>query len=361
MIEICTGSLSVSVELSLRPPPNIKIPIPPTLKTSILFPSPFHFPEKINFSVNFLSTVSFFLTMAPNFDNRRIVLALRIFLLLSLFFNLSPTFAQDSLVQNAKEDSGESVDLGRRAKIALNGIENDSILSLGLDSTGPGLFDAFFASFSMILVSEIGDETFIIAALMAMRHPKSIVLSGALSALIIMTVLSTGLGRIVPNLISRKHTNSAATVLYAFFGLRLLYIAWRSSDSKSSQKKEMEELECVASTPHAKICQELLLKKNWMVDKGKLQLGASFQDFSFILTFLAEWGDRSQIATIALATHKNAIGVAVGATIGHTICTSLAVVGGSMLASKISQRSVATVGGLLFLGFSVSSYFYPPL
>ncbi|KAH1199855.1 GDT1-like protein 3 [Glycine max] len=261
--------------------------------------------------------------MALSFNNRRIPLALRIFLLFSLFFSLSPTFAQDSLVQNAKEDSGGSVDLGRRAKIALNDIENDSILSLGLDSTGPGLFDAFFASFSMILVSEIGDETFIIAALMAMRHPKSIVLSGALSALIIMTVLSTGLGRIVPNLISRKHTNSAATVLYAFFGLRLLYIAWRSSDSKSSQKKEMEE--------------------------------------SFILTFLAEWGDRSQIATIALATHKNAIGVAVGATIGHTICTSLAVVGGSMLASKISQRSVATVGGLLFIGFSISSYFYPPL
>ncbi|KHN40467.1 GDT1-like protein 3 [Glycine soja] len=274
--------------------------------------------------------------MALSFNNRRIPLALRIFLLFSLFFSLSPTFAQDSLVQNAKEDSGGSVDLGRRAKIALNDIENDSILSLGLDSTGPGLFDAFFASFSMILVSEIGDETFIIAALMAMRHPKSIVLSGALSALIIMTVLSTGLGRIVPNLISRKHTNSAATVLYAFFGLRLLYIAWRSSDSKSSQKKEMEEVE------------------------EKLD-GGQGKTSSFILTFLAEWGDRSQIATIALATHKNAIGVAVGATIGHTICTSLAVVGGSMLASKISQRSVATVGGLLFLGFSVSSYFYPPL
>ncbi|CAN6713929.1 unnamed protein product [Malus baccata var. baccata] len=37
--------------------------------------------------------------------------------------------------------------------------------------------------------------------------------------------------------------NSAATVLYLFFGLRLLYIAWRSSDSKSSQKKEIEEVE----------------------------------------------------------------------------------------------------------------------
>ncbi|MFS7996515.1 putative Gdt1 family protein [Helianthus anomalus] len=220
---------------------------------------------------------------------------------------------------------------------------------LNLDS-GLGVFDAFFASFSMILVSEIGDETFIIAALMAMRHPKSIVLSGALSALFVMTILSTGLGRIVPNLISRKHTNSAATVLYAFFGLRLLYIAWRS-DSKASQKKEMEEVE-----------------EKLESGQGKTAARRFFSRFctpifleSFILTFLAEWGDRSQIATIALATHKNALGVAVGATIGHTICTSVAVIGGSMLASKISQGTVATIGGLLFLGFSLSSYFYPPL
>ncbi|KAK7340357.1 hypothetical protein VNO77_21059 [Canavalia gladiata] len=288
--------------------------------------------------------------MAPSFNNRRTVLAFRLFLLLCFIFNLSPTFAQDSLAQNAKEDSGGSIDLGRRGKIALNKLKNDPVLSLDLDSTGPGLFDAFFASLSMIIVSEIGDETFIIAALMAMRHPKSIVLSGALSALFIMTILSTGLGRIVPNLISRKHTNSAATVLYAFFGLRLLYIAWRS-DSKSSQKKEMEEVE-----------------EKLEGGQGKTSIRRFFSRFctpifleSFILTFLAEWGDRSQIATIALATHKNAVGVAVGATIGHTICTSLAVVGGSMLASKISQRSVATVGGLLFLGFSLSSYFYPPL
>lgn len=241
------------------------------------------------------------------------------------------------------------MDLGRRGKVMLH--HNASVISIGLDSTGVGLFDAFFASLSMILVSEIGDETFIIAALMAMRHPKSIVLSGALSALIIMTVLSTGLGRIVPNLISKKHTNSAATVLYAFFGLRLLYIAWRSSDSKTSQKKEMEEVE-----------------EKLEGGQGKTSFRRFFSRFctpifleSFILTFLAEWGDRSQIATIALATHKNALGVAVGATIGHTICTSVAVVGGSMLASKISQRTVATVGGLLFLGFSVSSYYYPPL
>lgn len=271
-----------------------------------------------------------------------------------LFLLLFVSFYASS--QGAREESAENVSVmssDRRTKMFLNAARRDGDVGghgLAVEQDGVGLFDAFFASLSMILVSEIGDETFIIAALMAMRHPKSIVLFGALSALIVMTVLSTGLGRIVPNLISRKHTNNAATVLYLFFGLRLLYIAWRS-DPKSSQKKEMEEVE-----------------EKLESGQGKSLYRRFFSRFctpifleSFILTFLAEWGDRSQIATIALATHKNAIGVCFGAILGHTICTSVAVVGGSMLASKISQGTVATIGGLLFLGFSLSSYFYPPL
>lgn len=272
-------------------------------------------------------------------------------LLLALALSVpAPVSAAD---QDANGAAGNGTGVGadrldRRTKMFLH--HTVRAAAAGAHDTGLGLLDAFFASLSMIVVSEIGDETFIIAALMAMRHPKSTVLSGALSALVVMTVLSTGLGRIVPNLISRKHTNSAATVLYAFFGLRLLYIAWRS-DSKASQKKEIDEVE-----------------EKLEAGQGKSTFRRVFSRFctpifleSFVLTFLAEWGDRSQIATIALATHKNAVGVATGATLGHTICTSIAVVGGSMLASKISQGTVATVGGLLFLGFSLSSYFYPPL
>ncbi|RZC47384.1 hypothetical protein C5167_040329 [Papaver somniferum] len=338
-----------------------------------------------------------------------------LFLLISV-----SVFAQDTEVEESNKElpKGSVKDLGRRSKIVLDPLDNennnnnkndinDVLGDVGVGefagSDGLGVFDAFFASLSMILVSEIGDETFIIAALMAMRHPKSIVLSGALSALFVMTatiaallnkklpwfatsrwkricdslteiefvhsyrevnfsadklakkgggpargeievfdVLSTGLGRIVPNLISRKHTNSAATVLYAFFGLRLLYIAWRSE--KANQKKEIEEVEEKLEGGQGKSTFRRFLSRF---------LTPIFLE-SFILTFLAEWGDRSQIATIAkvsltglqfsypqLATHKNAVGVAVGACIGHTICTSIAVVGGSMLASKISQGTVA--------------------
>lgn len=286
----------------------------------------------------------------------RSISSLYLLLILSLLLAISCVSDRESIDgANKEKQNGSIKSLGRKIVLgkisnSLNSNGDSQWGNLGSGSAGLGVFDAFFASLSMILVSEIGDETFIIAALMAMRHPKSIVLSGALSALFVMTVLSTGLGRIVPNLISRKHTNSAATVLYAFFGLRLLYIAWRSG-SKASNKKEMEEVE-----------------EKLEAGQGKTSFRRLFARFctpifleSFILTFLAEWGDRSQIATIALATHKNAFGVAVGATLGHTICTSLAVVGGSMLASKISQRTVATIGGLLFLGFSLSSYFYPPL
>lgn len=49
---------------------------------------------------------------------------------------------------------------------------------------------AFLASLSVIVVSELGDKTFFIAAIMAMRHPRLIVFAGAISALALMTILS---------------------------------------------------------------------------------------------------------------------------------------------------------------------------
>lgn len=60
---------------------------------------------------------------------------------------------------------------------------------------------------------------------------------------------------------------------------------------------------------------------------------------SFTLTFLAEWGDRSQLTTIILAAREDLYGVALGGVIGHSICTGLAVIGGRMIAQKISVRT----------------------
>lgn len=71
----------------------------------------------------------------------------------------------------------------------------------------------------------------------------------------------------------------------------------------------------------------------------------------FTLTFFAEWGDRSQIATIALAATKDPYGVTVGGVLGHSLCTAMAVIGGRMLATRISERTMLLSGGVVFLIF----------
>lgn len=74
-----------------------------------------------------------------------------------------------------------------------------------------------------------------------------------------------------------------------------------------------------------------------------------------MLLSVAEWGDRSQIATVSLAAVYNPYGVTIGAIVGHMLCTGTAVVGGQLLAMRISQRTVAVAGGVLFLVFAVHS------
>ncbi|XP_037956551.1 myb-like protein I isoform X1 [Teleopsis dalmanni] len=81
---------------------------------------------------------------------------------------------------------------------------------------------------------------------------------------------------------------------------------------------------------------------------------------AFTMTFLAEWGDRSQLTTIILAASKNVYGVTVGGIIGHSICTGLAVIGGRIVAAKISVRTVTIVGGIVFLGFALYALIVQP-
>lgn len=58
------------------------------------------------------------------------------------------------------------------------------------------------------------------------------------------------------------------------------------------------------------------------------------------MVFLGELGDRSQISIIAMATDSDYWYVIAGAVIGHAICSGLAVVGGKLLATRISIRTI---------------------
>uniref|UniRef100_A0A7S4DZV0 GDT1 family protein n=1 Tax=Lotharella globosa TaxID=91324 RepID=A0A7S4DZV0_9EUKA len=225
---------------------------------------------------------------------------------------------------------------------------------------------AFGTAFSMIAATELGDKTFIIAAIMAMKHNRFWVYVGAVGALALMTVLSVGIGWALPNLIPIIYTYYASIVLFVYFGARLLFEAACGYLWPSEENEELAEVEKELGVNEGDVEEEALVKKpskNHSVSNLN-SLASAVLAQAFSLTFTAEWGDRSQIATVAMASSKGfagAIGVTVGAVLGHACCTGLAVLGGRLIATSISERQVAIFGGLLFLGFAgYEIYVGPP-
>lgn len=203
-----------------------------------------------------------------------------------------------------------------------------------------GFAAAFTQSFLLILACEMGDRTFFVAAVLAMKSSRIVVWSGALAALGAMTVVSALLGKAFPLLFrSKQVTSMLAAALFAFFGLQLLRDWWRMRGEEASENEELAEVE-----------QDV--KKQRLAGAGFALLSPVFVK-SFTMTGLAEWGDRSQIATIALAASKDVYGVIIGGILGHAVCTSLAVIGGRLLATRISERLVALIGGIMFLSFAL--------
>ncbi|TPX58724.1 hypothetical protein PhCBS80983_g02953 [Powellomyces hirtus] len=258
-------------------------------------------------------------------------------------------------------------------------------------------------SFSVILLSEIGDKTFFIAAILAMKNPRLLVFSSAISALALMTVLSAFLGHIAPLFISKKYTQLCAAILFIVFGVRMLWDGrkmtgkecqdeLREVAAELDEKEEAEELEDMegGEKPGTVPQTSGRLERSWkkLGDITRAVFGRITSPVwveGFVLTFLAEWGDRSQIATVALAGAEDFWWVTIGSLAGHSICTAVAVIGGRMLASKISVKTskwtsaafendfdpttcssrmsfpllvvaVTILGGILFIAFGIVAF-----
>ena len=240
-----------------------------------------------------------------------------------------------------------------------------------------------------------------IAALMAMKHPRILVFTAALSSLVVMSVLSAVLGHAVPALIPKNLTAFLAAALFLVFGAKMIKEGLEMESGTASVQHEMAEVEAelqeksrdrssslsrklesgtlspaaaqaaaqAASRSHSlrrKTSSPSLSdsdEDDYASARGvrkahKLRVLEGTQNLAglllspawvqtFVMTFLGEWGDRSQIATIAMAAGQDYWYVTVGAISGHAICTGIAVIGGRMLASSISVRN-----GESFLSFT---------
>ncbi|TVY34966.1 GCR1-dependent translation factor [Lachnellula occidentalis] len=262
---------------------------------------------------------------------------------------------------------------------------------------------SYVLSLTMILFSEIGDKTFLIAALMAMKHDRLLVFSAAFSALLVMTVLSAVLGHAVPTLIPERFTHFLAAGLFLVFGGKMLKegLAMNKDEGVGAEMQEVEmELEekehearkqnrrrssispyalemglgrkpstrksrsgsrlpspprSPSSSPERSLSPKPSNFKSavsGLTNLFSLLLSPAWVQ-TFVMTFLGEWGDRSQIATIAMAAGADYWWVTGGAVSGHAVCTGVAVIGGRAIAGRVSLRVVTLGGAIAFLVFGV--------
>ncbi len=213
------------------------------------------------------------------------------------------------------------------------------------------MLEAFTAGLLLITAAELGDKTFFMAMILATRYPRKPVLIGVVAALATMTVLSVGIGKFLtllpqflaqylpPSLLGITHISfqQIAALLFFLFGLKLLY--------ESRQMSAQTDLEVRAEAEEAVIAGDRKFHQRNTTWKIIIE--------SFVLTFVAEWGDRTQITTITLAAAHQTGGVMLGGIVGHTICSLIAVWGGKVIAGRISERMITIVGGVLFILFAV--------
>jgi putative Ca2+/H+ antiporter (TMEM165/GDT1 family) len=215
-----------------------------------------------------------------------------------------------------------------------------------------------------------------------------------------MTVLSAVLGHAVPSLLSERFTHFLAAALFLVFGFKLVRegLAMSADDGVGEEMREVEqELEEKEQLARAKNGHRKSSISPYALEGGRgvrrsrsnsrlpapARSPSSSPDRSasphgskvtgalgglnnllslllspawvqtFVMTFLGEWGDRSQIATVAMAAGSDYWWVTAGAVVGHGLCTAGAVIGGRAIAGRISMRNVTLGGAIAFLIFGV--------
>ena len=203
----------------------------------------------------------------------------------------------------------------------------------------PGLA-AFGSSLTAITLAELGDKTFFMALILAVRHRPRWVFIGAFGALGAVTLISLGLGYGLKELLPQGVVPWIAAALFLGFGLKLLIDA----QGMAANAADDEAQDAEAAIDRAERGQNY--PTAWSVIWE-----------AFGLVFIAELGDRTQFATIFLATAPGFTfaGLLAGSLLGHGVVTALAVGAGQWIGKRVNEALLYRLSGGLFLVFGLVS------
>jgi Ca2+/H+ antiporter, TMEM165/GDT1 family len=181
--------------------------------------------------------------------------------------------------------------------------------------------ESLYVSTGVVALAEIGDKTQLLAFILAARFKKPIpIIMGILAATLINHGLAGALGAWITSVVS---PDMMRWILGAsFIGMAIWTLV--------PDKIEEEETQ---------------------VAKHLGVFGATFITF-----FLAEMGDKTQIATVALAAHYGApLMVIAGTTLGMLLADVPAVFVGNKFAAKIPMKLVHSVAAAIFALMGVAT------
>jgi putative Ca2+/H+ antiporter (TMEM165/GDT1 family) len=173
---------------------------------------------------------------------------------------------------------------------------------------------AFLLSVGFIVLAEMGDKTQLLAMAFATRYRASVVLWGVFVATACNHLLAVLAGNYLTDIVPIEYIRIAAAASFIIFGL-------------------------------------------WTIRGDELQGEDRRFNFSPFWTvaiafFIAEMGDKTQLATVTLAAkYQSVIPVLAGTTLGMLIADAIGIVIGINLGKKIPERAVKWVAALIFIFF----------
>ncbi len=183
--------------------------------------------------------------------------------------------------------------------------------------------NSLFVSTGVVTLAEMGDKTQLLAFLLAARFRKPVpIVLGILVATVLNHALAGALGAWVLSVVS-------PTALRWGLGLSFLAMAaWT------------------------------LVPDRIDADAVKLPAGLGVFGATLVAFFLAEMGDKTQVATVALTAHYAApLMVVVGTTLGMLLADVPAVFLGERLSKRIPMRLLHGIAAALFAALGLATLF----
>lgn len=181
--------------------------------------------------------------------------------------------------------------------------------------------ESLLVSTGVVALAEIGDKTQLLAFILAARFKKPLpIVLGILVATILNHGMAGALGAWITAMLSPEILRWVLAA--SFLGMAV----WTLIPDK--------------------------------IEEEETQVAQRFGVFgaTLITFFLAEMGDKTQIATVAMAAHyPNPILVVMGTTLGMLIADVPAVFAGDKLASKIPMKLVHSIAAAIFAVLGVAT------